>query len=382
MESRGCAVWSPHDRDTFVKEAIESEATSGSRGPYRYKAFPRLTELEEEDPKRTFVTKTLAETLWQGGYKLIPLKFYSMFIQKLSLNPFTRRFSQQVVILIKGSNAYKYLLGDDFANDFRFSDMDIVVQINPHLPTQLFNDLYAEVKVIISQTISQYKRLLDEAFCYKPTSRASGFFDPEMASAFKADYQKGLDKATEGTFSSPFATNEIRNKCSRHSFILVARETDGIVKVDIPHFPFCERIPLKRTPIYVTDNNTLVFKRDGEGKIKGNFELYRVRINNLWSEGSSEGYSKVAADFIDISISCQDDAELLDFWDTQKYIKIYEPLIEAWISVPDITSCIRDLYKMLFVYECPESKREKRQKKYDILRKIVSGGKILSVPSL
>jgi hypothetical protein len=51
--------------------------------------------------------------------------------------------------------------------------------------------------------------------------------------------------------------------------------------------------------------------------------------------------------------------------DKRKGLIIYDKFANVWIMVPDITSCIEDLYKMLNVYECPEGKKMKRQQKND-----------------
>jgi hypothetical protein len=81
---------------------------------------------------------------------------------------------------------------------------------------------------------------------------------------------------------------------------------------------------------------------------------------------------RVTADFIDISIASKLDSELIDFWNHGRCITMYDLSIQNWIWVPDLFTCIGDLYKMLYVYDCPESKRDKRLKKYELMRQIAN----------
>jgi hypothetical protein len=375
--------WTHDDRESFIQDAIHSEKLKGSRRPFSFKVLPGLEELDE-DPARECgeagVTKALATVLYTKDpqYTKIPLKFYQMLIIRLNEHTMTRKFSNHVIILIKGSNAYKYLLGSSFTEEFHFSDMDIVININPELPEKIFKDLFAAIEIIVRQTMSHHKRFLENVM----NNKEEDFLSKETVANFKKDYQAELKPG----YISPFDSAEVRNQCSRNSFMLLhSVEHQGMnVKIDVPHFRYCERIPLKKTPFFCSENQTIEFLRDKQDSI-GHFSLFRMKLNNLYQPetDSAENISpheesrpqRVAADFIDISISKRDDAELVDFWKHKNIVHIFEPLIDMWITVPDIQSCIRDLEKMLYVYECPESKRDKRILRLEKLKQFHSRGK-------
>lgn len=207
------------------------------------------------------------------------------------------------------------------------------------------------------------------------------FIDEETITEFKAAYNEALKNITmsEGEeFVSPFVADEVRNYCSRHSFIItnsVAQE-NKIVKVDVPHFKNCERIPLRRTPLFSSYNETIDFLRTDNETMPGHFDLYRLRFNNMYVErdlatGDVVKEERVAADFIDVSIAAKNDTELIDFWNNGRCMTVLEPASRVWICVPDIPTCINDLYKMLYVYECPEGKKNKRMDKFNKLKELI-----------
>lgn len=172
---------------------------------------------------------------------------------------------------------------------------------------------------------------------------------------------------------------------------------NSIVKIDVPHFEKCERIPLRKSPFFCSYNDTIEFEREELDTAQGHFDLYRMRFNCMFQfdkepvieselsdisdiselspispKDTKARYEKITADFIDVGIAYQDDAELISFWDFGRCTTVLDKDAEVWVSVPDIQTCIGDLDKMLNVYKCPEIKREKRQQRYDILKKIAS----------
>jgi hypothetical protein len=45
-------------------------------------------------------------------------------------------------------------------------------------------------------------------------------------------------------------------------------------------------------------------------------------------------------------------------------------VVNCWMIMPNIATCINDLYKMLNVYESAEGKKLKREARYKALKKI------------
>jgi hypothetical protein len=365
--------WSPAQRDAFIEKARMAEGIRGQQAPYSFSIFPKVQQQDVEDPKRAMVTKALAATIYgTPAFRALSLKIYELIIHKIINNAFLYQFfMRDIVVMFKGGNAYAYLFGEQFPEDFQFSDLDIVIFINPYLPEELFRDIKSSLSTLVVQAISQYKRTLDHMlFINRPINDA--FMAAEDLVAFKEKFGETL-AALEyegGVFRSPFESEEARNKSSRNSFVLVnsVSHADSIALVEVPHFEKCERIPLRKSPICASYNSTISFKRD-HGEKAGDFDLYRLRFNCLFSkEGRDE---RVVADFVDISIAAQNDAELIDFWNHGRSVNILEPAMGLWVVVPDVQTCLNDLHKMLHVYDCPEHKRAKRQAKYDKIKSLV-----------
>ena len=385
-------VWTPMMREGFVNRAKTSSEERGNQGYYWFNVMPKITKPDEESPKKALVTNALMNTVFENPeYRIFALKIYDILINKLTNNPFTRQhFQKNIVVQLKGGTSYTYLLGG--ANtSFPFSDLDIVIFINPFLPKDLFDTLKATVSTTVLQTISQYKRAIDMMFFSNKDrltpeqaarQSAEQFLSDEFIASFKEDYNQALAEISddEGMYVSPFENTEFRNMASKHSFIITesTAQEESIVRVEVPHFDGCERIPLRKTPMFCSYNETIRFNRasDSEfGFIAGSFDLYRIRFNNLYvgKESNADGKfprENVTADFIDISIANQDDAELYEFWTHGQTGMIKDDATNIWIVIPDLQTMLNDLHKMLYRYECPESKREKRQQRYDILKEL------------
>jgi hypothetical protein len=218
---------------------------------------------------------------------------------------------------------------------------------------------------------------------------------------FKEFYMDILKNETfkeenQGVILSPFENEHIRNMCSKRSFVILESKakSDHVVRIEIPHFDKCEYIPLRKTPLVISHNRTIRFDRDVEGTMIGEFELFRIRLNNVFipdehvdesndagsdahsekSAVSSETYHKykiVPADFIDINIPSKCDAELLDFWNTGGFKRCYEVFdkcVGANIMIPNVNECIRDLDNMLNKYTNTSLKIEKRKKRLELFR--------------
>ena len=390
-------IWTPSMRQGFIKRAMHSDVERGSHGSYWYNVLPKITKPDEESPKKAVATRTLMNTIFGiPDYRIFALKIYDILVNKLLQNPFTRgHFNKNIVVQMKGGTSYTYAMG---ANDmFPYSDLDIVVCINPFLSPEFFHNLKETVGTLVLQSMSQYKRSMDFMFfngkerlspeMLKDMKAKEQFVPDELIHAFMADYRVALTSIEddEGVFVSPFENVEFRNIASRFSCVILDAESDtfpdSVVRVEVPHYDGCERIPLRKTPLFCSHNKTIRFNRAAnpdDKPIVGAFDLFRLRFNNLFipdpvvnEDGTKGRFRKenVTADFIDISLPDRDDAELIDFWCHGRTCMVKDDATNIWIVIPDLKTMVSDLYKMLFVYECPDSKKDKRLIKYEALKR-------------
>jgi hypothetical protein len=386
-------IWTPSDRDNFIATALNSPDERGNENNYWFNVMPKHEKADDENLKKTAITGALMKTIFETPkFRIFALKMYEILIGKITGNQYTRQhYNRNIVVMLKGGTAYTYLTGAD-SEIFPYSDLDIVIYINPYLPQVVFNTIKDTLNTIVLQTISQYKRCIDfmffsnkERMTEDQIRKQSGeqFIPDNIIAEFKHEYVKNLNEIStdEGTFVSPFEGNEFRNAASKHSYIIdnSCVQEDHVVRVEVPHFPACERIPLKKTPMFCSFNSTINFNRvEGNENLKGVFDLYRIRFNNLYMFKDPEDEEKtyrenITADFIDISIAGQDDAELKDFWNFGSTLLINDYTANMWLVIPDARSMLNDLYKMLTLYECPEGKKEKRMKRFEAIKKIVEG---------
>lgn len=381
-------MWTQHRRNAFIDFALKSVEEKGMDGRYGFNVLPKVNNpVEIEDERRNKVTSAFMNTIFSNPeYRIIALKLYEILIDKIRNNPNTAmHYNKNIMVVMKGSTAYTYLVKrvDDV---FNYSDLDIVIYINPNLTKLVFDSLKYALNTIVLQTISQYKRTIDLMFFLDDYNNET-FLPPHIIRKFKQDYQNALsalDNET-GRFVSPFPMDgkcEYRNLASKNSFIIANSKVkdDTVVRVEVPHFEWCECIPLRRTPMFCSHNRTLDFNRV-QGKedgtvMKGQFDLYRIRLNTLYvpREQSRENFiqkENIVADFIDISIAAREDCELAEFWEHGQCMLVRDDATNIWISIPDGWTCMADLHKMLNVYECTEAKREKRQRRYCALKEFV-----------
>jgi hypothetical protein len=271
---------------------------------------------------------------------------------------------------------------DQVRSLFPWSDLDLMILINPFLSDEYFDRLRSILHTLVVQTMSQFKRTLDHMlFLDRPINDA--FMTEESIQRFKDLFADELAKNDTDSekFVSPFLSDVVRNACSRNSYVILDSEghENSVVRVEVPHFERCEFIPLRKTPLFCSYNETLEFNRIADAssfdEIKlAKFNLYRMRMNVMHLVDDEDGgmrEEKTTTDFIDITISSKTDSELIDFWTHARCVMIFEQAINTWVCVPDIHTCVNDLHKMLYVYQCPASKREKRQNKYDFLKQLI-----------
>jgi hypothetical protein len=377
--------WTPETRNEFIKEAVNSTESHGQKGYYHYNVLPKVVGANEnEDLRRAKATEAFAKSVFSGSnpmFRRIMICFYELLMYKFNSNPYTGPYmGNSLVVLIKGSNAYAYATGEKYPEDFKFSDMDIVVFINPTIRDEFFVSLEKTARVTVQQAISQFKRTLDHMFCLHKNIDDQ-FLPDEVIEAFANEFAANLASISTPTteFLSPLSDDSVRNYCSRNSFMIANSKVsdDSVVRIEVPHYDRCERIPLRRTPFFASHNQTIDFMRDNSDSI-GNFDLDRLRLNIKVIERDEEGdiikEERIPVDFIDVSIASKKDSELLDFWKNGRCLYVLDKYVNSWLLIPDIHSCIADLDKMLNKYECPESKREKRNAKLQKLREILVHG--------
>lgn len=398
--------WTPLDRDNWIADSVKSDKERDSRNGFTFNTMLKqpLSVAEQEDPRRSFVTASLAKTLY-GNHPLLKrlsLCFYKAMMLKVQQNSFLALMlrKRNFVVMVKGSNAYKMLLRHvPQANSvIEYSDLDIIVFINPFLEDGIFEQIKGSLIVLISQVMSRYKKDLDATLFANEDCMEEAILKKPFVKEFKDMYMSSLKTYDENglTMLAPFESQKVRNFCSKRSFVILDSEAqqDHVVRVEVPHLQRCEFIPLKKTPLVLSHNKTIKFQRDVEGKYLAHFELMRLRMNNMLvpneheqvdddntslsdsNEGVAEFYDfkkckVIPADFIDVSIPCKDDAELLDFWYSggfRKCYEIYDRFVGADIMIPNINECIRDLSNILHVYTNSNMKIEKRMVRLDMFK--------------
>lgn len=403
--------WTPAERQSFIVDACMTVGV-GSRGtkdPYDFRVLPRQSTPLEPTDEKEFVSSALARSIHETPkLRRIALNFYADLRTKIANHPSTRAYAaHHIRVVVKGGTAYSILSSDSFPP----SDLDIVVYIDPSLSRASFNVLKTSITTLALQTLSQFKRTLDHMFFPATTSFRCNdkFLDPQDIERFKANLSAALEKnqpvadadpIVAGadavasadpivSYVSPLAGTRERNQVSRNSFLLTDSfvEKDAVVLIDVPHFERCETIPLRKTPIFVSHNRSLNFKRCGESsktktkiaetpgeEMVAKFELIRLKMNfvriNAVSKRAFPGRrASVPAGMIDVSIPDRTDHELNRFWEKEtsaqgsQLIDVDVDVDEnhiVRITIPTIDVLIDDLEKMLNVYDCPAYKAERR----------------------
>lgn len=363
------------EREQWIRECQNNDKNKYysrwyGKNRYDYKAFLKIEpELviagEKSDEIRSQVTSALATSINTSCPK-IPLIFYERLSAQIYANPNLRNNTR---VLMKGSNAYRFYIDNE--PDNLPSDMDLVIYINPDLPCKLWQNIKSDVNAITLDQMSRYKHAMDGMFCFNNPMQDC-FLNNDEIFKFKNSYADLLSKIdiANGSIVSPFTDHITRNKVSRNSFIVTESKAwpDHNIQVDIPHFFRCSHLYLPRTPIYLSHNCTIRFKKDD---VVGDFDLFRIKINNKRVFDNTEKWETITSDFIDISVPNINDTGLKNFWNNPKTTNVLDSVTGIWVEIPDIEAYTSDLEKMLTCYDCPESKREKRLKRLDTLKRIV-----------
>lgn len=390
--------WTPEDRNDFIDHAVNGGDLKGNCRGYHFKVMPKLDGLQVDtnDNLRGKLTDTLARVIYgTPEFRAISLRFYSELQHKIMIHPkLGFHLGKDIMVLLKGSNSHNFV-APTLLKEFPMSDLDIAVYINPFLHPDVFQAIKNDIEIIVRQSMSQYKRSMDAMFFLTNNANTQQHpIDEATIKAFKDAVNDAVTNIIDengGEFISPFLSNDIRNNCSRNSFLITNcnAHPDHVVKVEVPHFDRCERIPLKRTPLFCSFNESIDFDRDEAATKRGTFNLYRLRMNFLHVNVNSDNQSvtsdtdsnesngdidvniqteRVAADFIDVTIHNQEDAELLNFWRYGRAIIVFDAPTGYWLVMPDLHTAIAELTRILTEYECPPQKREKRERKLTALK--------------
>ena len=396
-------VWTPHMRDAWIEDAVHATKQRGYRGKnYKFFAMPKaLGGVQNESPIKDKLSQAMARTINHKSeenrhpFKQIPMRIFPRLVENLRRDNYLRALidTGDLVVFIKGSAAYPYIAPND--PELRAGgDIDIGVYINPHINKTTFNITKMSTMRIVMQTLSQYKRCLDQMLFAEDgignTTKTAKiirdvFLDENQLGAFKTEIEKALEE-TGFEFKSPFVNTNVRNSVSRQSFIIadsLVNEED-VLHVDIPHFEMCENIPLKRTPLVCSHNRTIRFERCAADSVAfgsispvralGSFDLFRLKLNVMLTN-TDNNTATCSAEFIDITVPRQDDAELLEFFKKDGTSSpptqiCWDYELECEVRVPTVETAIADLFRILYIYACPESKMGKRYARYKRLLEI------------
>lgn len=363
------------------------------------------------DPRRQHMSDAVGGVVYdhtKPQYARMGLSCYDELWQKLNKYGF-----RKVVVRVKGGNAAAFqvarIFGPEKAREagFGFSDLDIDILINPSLPEAEFNAIKADVHCVVGRTLAVHKRRIDSCFFKHRENNAENnfFLKDDDKPSFKSAIIDSVSKLPGA--KSCFESEQSRNKCSSISYLITPSNLDSEVdigakrrlKIEQPHLNKAERVPLCYTPTYVTVNDTINGKRDNGDDVS--FTLFRIKLGNFVVNPESERiklhmrvledsvsvqliqpYEKISADFVDVWVGNQKDAELIDFWKRGGFSGMLTQEITVYRSwtliVPTLEDCKNEYYKLLHVFECPESKREKRERKYKALCNICSNNKYIN----
>jgi len=357
----------PDQRKEQHNEALNSN-TSGTMFGLQWKIYPKITKPMEVDDDKIAAANAMASIVYsKKEYASLSLGIYDELVKKIRFY-----YNESVVsVIVKGGNALAfYFMGmDDMKDAFPFSDLDIVVYVNPNV--SMFDRIHQHVSVIAGQVFGKHKQAIDRQF-FRTSGCSFKAFPSINNEEFIAEHIFAFENMD---LISPFVSDEIRNASSFHSFSILPSngKEDSVVKISEGHFDFAEKIPLYKTPVACSINKTIE-NVCGDRTIK--FDLVRMKFGCIGSRNGS-----IALDFVDCIIPRMGDSDLDEFakrggFGTSSHIK---PLVNINrlnynIIIPSLIECYNDLYKMNYVFEVPESKRSLREDKLAKLSNFINNG--------
>lgn len=357
----------PEQRIELVAAAKVATDSASLHGCY-FKLLDNLGDASIVEPNamKQDMTNVVGKIVYTERFASLGLACFNNLYRKLSwYGP------EYVRVVLKGSTAIALQ-----RDDFDFGDVDIGIYINPSLPKAHFDKIFTEVSIVCGQVIAKHKQMLDRTF-FRPREGHDVLLGEEDKYIFKDLHIKAMEKIG---VSSCFSA---RNESSSNSIYITRSDAldDKVVRINMPHYERAEKIPLEYTPIFCSINDTIKQKKK-DGRVT-DFSLFRIKWGNCKcissdtaSESSStsggEKHTRMASDFIDITVLKQEDSSLIDFLERDGF-SARSPLtclINKWgwrVTCSSITECIHDIHKSLLVYDMSEEKKERKQAMLKIL---------------
>ena len=353
---------------------VETACTAGKSGALDGNAWMYLPvdnkKVKVDDP---VAANTMAEVMFSdmAYFMSLQLRLYAEVLQQIRMyyTPL------QVHVFVKGSSALamRFCMHPELSKVFKPSDLDMAVYINPTLPE--FEEVHAHVLTLVSRVFAKHKQSIDRTFFISQDRirEDQKLLNDEQIEAFKEAH---ADAFAEIDMTSPLESTAARNIASSRSYVIEKPQdnTDEIVLIYTPSFKDAERIPLHRTPVSCSVNRSIDYVNNGHRMV---FDLVRMK----WTMINADN-SKHAIDFVDCVVPRREDTELGEYWGrifagehTVDVIYMHSNMLGSMpVIVPTMRMSAGEIWKMLHIYESPESKREARMKKLAILDSILFGG--------
>ena len=394
--------WTPQDRQNWIQFAKSTPSHKGTSHPYHFSKMPRLQSpsLTPADDDANNLSTCLSNAIYANDpFRIIPLAIYNLILDKMSDDPLLNYYLHfnYIRVLLKGGTAHALLFQQKDTPLFNFSDLDIAIYIHPQIPQ--FMTVRDAVDNVLFTVFSLHKKTLDHMLFLDHSDPIikNRLLSDHQIHLFKSAYAFAFSQAFPAASSTIFDDKETRNLASRHSFIITPSEhdpQDTVVRIEIPHAPGCEKTPLRKSPLVYSFNDSVEINTP---EYTRKFHLHRLKLNNIiplphldphvkasMSTSDSDRpitltltpfvqYKRIAADFIDVCVMDQNDHENISFWNNN-YSIIPVPASSSApfpLLTPELSFHLHDLHNMLHLYDCPESKRDKREKKHALFSQIL-----------
>ena len=406
--------------------AAKAAPENGSLFGASWSLYPDVIRgVDEVNPQRQLMSDAWGEAVYDPNhpeFARLGLEAYHQLATKLRIN----YGCGKVCVRVKGGNASAILMAqymgieESVKAGFNFSDLDVDVLINPKLPKGEFDKIKDFVMQCVRQTLATHKRRIDRAF-FKLREDDGETYYLLKNDAAKATFRERICELVgrvPGAHSCLENTLH-RNNGSSYSYLITKSHVPSEViegemrriKIEQPHLEKAERIPLGRAPTFITVNDTINGVRENGDKVS--FTLARIKMSNIVDRVADKvklnlcvnddghvcvaifmqmvklklrvnddghvcvtiftPYDKVGADFVDVWIGNQEDAELNSFEKRGGFDGMLTREVSAFgyqLIVPTLQECKLEYNKLLYMFDCPESKRPKRERKYASLVKV------------
>ncbi len=347
----------PEERYDLHTTAVNSNSSGNSYG-LQWFIYDKIEAPKDVADDNILCTKLFSETVFsKKEFAFVFLDIYEQLEKKI------RQFytKEQVYIHIKGSTALAlyFMENEEMESSFPFSDIDIVIYINPL--TTNFDYVHRQMTILAGQTFAKHKQKLDKMFFIQKSS--SDNICHELSDEVNS-------KFAMANLTSPFVSTQVRNKVSNNSFSIVQSAIDRkkVVKINEAHFDHAEKIPLYRTPIVCSINKTINSK-NSVGEIL-HFNLVRMKMGALGTKGG-----QVLFDCVDCIIPEMDDHDLVTFFDKGGFHDLASIRVRRLgydMTIQSLEEAYENLHNLVYKYECPNNKIDERIKKLEVIEEFLT----------